>query len=308
MSDFLSTTLEFAMKIKSLLKISSAVLSLAVVTSVSARAADVAPPSPQTVGELSAWGQWVIPSNGRDDGNSCSNGGSEFCGDVWGVGGYAGFAFPMGADWALLIDGTLDYHEETNDVAADRDHNPLYGGLGAHLLSQNSSTPWGVFGVATSAFQNNADEDGSGLILGGGAEMRFTQFYLQGGALFFADDDDDSDIDTLDNLFFARVGGEHEIGPGMLEGSLAVGFGDFDEDSDDKENGEWVQLAVQYEAPLLESVNWFAGYQGDWVRVDEEQAFFHAVKLGITIPIGGGNLPFSTPNFRAPVVNAGEMN
>lgn len=34
----------------------------------------------------------------------------------------------------------------------------------------------------------------------------------------------------------------------------------------------------------------------------------HALKIGIAKPNNGGALPFETPNFRAPITNAGNLN
>lgn len=265
-------------------------------------------------GEISVWGQGVFPTNGLDDGDPCGGGGTEFCGNVWGAGGYAGVQIPVLEGWSLIGDVTLDYHDETNSNSGSRDDDATYAGLGLHIVNDGGAMPWGVFGIVAGG-SNHADSNEYSTVWGFGAEVRRDNLFAQGGYLFNTEDRDS----TIDSLYFVRAGGEYAFANGMIEGSAAFGWGDFDGSAGgggDDDDGTWVQLALQYEAPIANTgVNWFVGYQGDWVHVDEtccggdvERAFFHTAKVGLKVPFGGRNLPFKTPNFRAPLTNADEMN
>lgn len=275
---------------------------------------DVNGPSSGMAGELSVWGQGVLPTNGLDDGDSCNAGGTEFCGNVLGAGGYAGIEFPVLNGWSLIGDVTFDYHEETNSDPDDRDRAATYAALGAHLVNNSGPVSWGVFGLVAGG-DRHAETGNYNTVWGFGAEARRDNLFAQGGYLFNTEDKDG----TIDSLYFVRGGGEYEFANGMIEASALLGWGDFDGSSgggSDDDESWWTQLALQYEAPIVQTgMNWFVGYQGDWLHVDErccggdlEHVFLHTVKVGLTIPLGGGALSFKTPNFRAPLSNADELN
>ncbi len=258
--------------------------------------------------ELSIWGQGVVPVDGLDDGEPCSGLGSEFCAGVFGGGASFAIELPFGARWSVIGDGLYDYHEETDENSNDRKFPAAFRSFGVHVVKETEAISWGAFGVALAA-RNHADRENTGLILGGGTEVRFDRVFAQAGGLFFVDEGGNI-YDTIEDLYFLRAGGDLPIGPGLFEASAAVGIGDFDED-EQVSDGLWVQATAEYRAPLIGDLNWFLGYQGDFVRLREpgetEQALFHTIKVGLSYAFGGG-ITFQTPNFRAPIVNAGEMN
>ncbi len=262
-------------------------------------------------GEIAGWGSVVTPTNTSINGNDCDSGATEYCATVFGVGGYAGAQYAFSPNWSVIVDGTIDYHEETNSNSANRDDPAIYGAVGAHLVTEYGPYDVGVFGTLIG--HGNHAQPGGSSVAGFGAEVRRDNLFFQGGALFGLQNDDDE----LDNMFFVRGGGEYEVGPGVIEASAAYGWGDFEGPSGGGNNddpSDWVQWAVQYEAPIPNTrVNWFAGYQGDFVRVDEgpnaiERTILHTFMLGVKIKLNDKRLPFKTPNFRAPVTNADEFN
>ena len=261
-------------------------------------------------GEIAGWASVVTPSNELQ---ACSASRTEYCATVFGGGAYAGVQFALTPDWSVIVDGTFDYHEESNSDSAEQDDPAIYGAVGAHLVTEYGLYDVGLFGTLI-GHGNHAAFGGSS-VAGFGAEVRRGSIFLQGGALFGLQGDDDE----LDNMYFVRGGGEYEVGPGVIEASAAYGWGDFEGASGGGANddeSDWVQWAVQYEAPIPNTrVNWFAGYQGDFVSVDErpegntlEQAILHTFMLGVKIKLNDKRLPFKTPNFRAPVTNADEFN
>lgn len=262
-------------------------------------------------GEVSAMAQYVITADGRDGGTSdCSGGsGGDFCDNAAGIGGYLGYYIPTSNGWAIYSDVTLDIHHNTaQSLGSSENEYAVYSGLGIHLIDGSSDNPWGIFGVIANG-KSNAEDDPAGIVLGVGAEKRFGDSYIQGGHLVL---DEDDDSDTLNDLTFVKAGHGFVFGNAVLDTSLAYGQGDFDEGPNDDE-GKWVQLAIKYQAPINDSLSWFVGYQGDYVKVDRgsdyDKATFHSIQLGVTMPFGAGaKSPFKTPNFRAPLVNADEMN
>lgn len=277
--------------------------------------------APQAVsGEFSLWAQGVLPTNTLSDGFECSDPptDTEFCSGVFGFGGYAGVSVPVSDSWSLLGDLTIDTHWQTSEDR-DADENPFYGGVGLHLVNDAGATKWGVFGLAAGGM-NNEDDESVGTVFGGGGEVRWNNVFAQAGIVHYFPTDVSGD-DTIETLYFGRVGGELDLGPGMLEASFAIGGGDFEESRDDNDPALWVQAAAEYEMPLTDYINAFVGYQGDFVRVDDStgevdpfdnsginRSFFHTIRGGIVIPFGGEPLPFKTPNLRAPLTSAGEMN
>ena len=264
-------------------------------------------------GEIAGWASVVAPTNGLDGGDSCgAGGGTEFCATVFGGGAYGGVQFAVTPGWSVIVDGTFDYHDETNSSSGSRNDDAVYGALGVHLVTDYGPYDVGVFGTAIWASAHATSDEIRGMY-GAGAEVRRDNIFLQGGALFSTIVEDEN----IDHMFFIRGGGEYEVGPGVIEASAAYGFGDFDGSNgggDERDDSDWVQWAIQYEAPIPNTrANWFAGYQGDFVRVNEpsddlERAIFHTFMLGVKVKLNGNRLPFKTPNFRAPIVNADEMN
>lgn len=277
--------------------------------------------APQAVsGELSIWLQGVIPtgtSNDEEpdafDAPSCSDeGSSDFCAGVLGLGGYAGVSVPVGNTMSVIADLTIDAHSETDAEASVRADHAFYGAIGVHLVHDAGDTQWGVFGIAAGGM-NNEDDDAIGPVFGGGGEVRWHNIFAQAGVLHYFPTDIEGD-DTIETLYFGRAGGELDLGPGMIEASLAVGGGDFDESREENDSALWVQVAAEYEMPITGYINGFVGYQGDYVRVDDssadaiDQTFLHTVRAGLTVPFGAEGLAFKTPNFRAPLSSAGELN
>lgn len=261
-------------------------------------------------GSLSVWGQGVLTTNGRDDGLSCDNGGTEFCADVLGYGASANLHLPLAAGWSVITDGLFDYHDETNSISSRRNDDALYYSFGLHLVNDEGAAPWGLFALIASG-ENHANESDLGTLLGVGFEIQLSAFFIQSGLLTYVGSDVISD-DTLDNVYFIRGGTRLRLADGLLTTSAAVGIGDSDQTVFEYNPGSWVQFAAQYERPITQNINWFIGYQGDYVWVrdsnETEEVVFHAIKAGLKIPFGNYEVPFDTPNFRAPAVNAGEMN
>lgn len=274
----------------------------------------MAAPTSQIGGEFSLWGMGVIPTHGIDDSSACDAGGTEFCsGLVGGYGGQASVYVPLGDTWSFSGDMLTEFHTETNSNANNRDEPAVYTAIGLHFVNEsNPDLIWGgfVFGANGS---NHADNDVSGPVIGAGVEAELASFKFQVGGLMIVDPNDAVD-DAIGDMIFVGVGRDFAFANGVISAGAMYGFGDFDEDrnGDSNDAGTWAQISLDYEAPLGNTgMNWTAGYQGDFVSVGEpsdvEEAMFHSVKLGISIPFGAGAGPFSTPNFRAPITNAGEM-
>ncbi|MEN0001157.1 MAG: hypothetical protein AAF940_09750 [Pseudomonadota bacterium] len=273
-------------------------------------------------GELSAWVQGILTTNREDlsAGSSVAaecepNTLSDLCGETLGVGIYAALFAPVG-DFTIIGDLTIDIHGTTNSDEPDDNLSGHYGAVGLHTLYGQGPTQYGgfgVFGAGTTLDQSpQSDEDGA-LFAGGGLQVVHNNYFVQAGAVFGLFPD--SEV-NLDNLFFVRAGGAFEVGPGVFEASGAFGFGDFDGDDGDppqRDDSYWVQATAEYSAPLVDKIDWFARYQGDFLQTSDsngsrERVLIHTVALGITVPFGGGRAPVSTPNFRAPIVAADELN
>ncbi|WP_432474363.1 hypothetical protein [Amphritea sp. HPY] len=258
-------------------------------------------------GEVSIGYQHVFITNEGLDGSD-----DEFDESANGSFVYLGGFKSLDSGAGLYADLTIDHHKSTE---TDNDDDSEYYSFGLHyIVNAEEHDPWGVFGFYAVG-KNNGDDDDAGPVWGLGAEKRFmNNYYLQGGYMEYIGDEDNNDDDTMHDMIFARLGGEKAISRGSLTGSMAVGYGDFDEDSgaDEKDNGTWVQFAFTYEAPINETINWYVGYQADWLEVDEpdsetESGLMNSVQLGIAIPFGDNKTPFKTPNFRAPLTNAGHL-
>ena len=285
----------------------------ALVTAVSVGLSATPSISQEIGGEFSVWGMGVIPTGYVSDGDGCDDGSESVCAAVLGWGGSGAVYVPLGQDKSLSFDGMYEFHFETALDVDDRDDSPIYGSVGVHLTDEtNPDMPWGGF-VFLASGSNNSDNGTAGPVAGLGAEAMVSGFTVQAGGMFLLQTDNNAD-DTLENLYFVGLSKEFALGNGNLTAGAMYGFGDFDEDSDpgDEDPGTWYQVSLDYIAPFGNNgMNWYAGYQGDFLSVDDgaiESAMFHSVKIGINIPIGGGAGPFRTPNFRVPLVNAGEFN
>lgn len=302
------------MSMMTFVRTSALVAALASVGVGSALAADVADPrfgdqAPGWSGEARVWLQGLVPTFVTTDEGHCGEDGDDYCASVLGVGGYVAAGGPAHDNWSILFDVTSEYHE--NMSTGDPESDALYVGFGGHILSGNPAHQMGVFAVALTGGNHGVDSP-MGAVLGAGFEARHENRFMQTGALFAVGDPDQ--FDTLGSLFFLRLGGEHQFGHGTLEASTAFGIGDFQNDPDsDDAIGIWNQVAVDYVAPLTGRHDWFIGYQGDFLFVTEddsaeEQMLLHSVRLGIRHSFGAGDLPFETPNFRAPATFAAEFN
>lgn len=261
-------------------------------------------------GETSLWIQGVKATNGIDDGSRCNAGGTEFCASAPGFGAYGGtlFALPNGAQ--LYGDLTFDFHRETDSDSTSRSHPARYAGLGLHYLFEMAGNPSGAF-LTTMIADNHADSDKSGVLLGAGLETMWNDYYVQAGYAHTITPTSSSNIDGPEDFFFAKAGRTFDFAGGELEASLMVGSGDF-EDGNPVAPGDFLQIGLRYTAPLGNTkLNWFAGYQGDYVSSSGgsfEQVFLHTAQIGIEMTFGGQRSPFKTPNFRAVMSNAGEIN
>lgn len=262
--------------------------------------------------ELSFWGMGVFTSNGTHDGtSSCSAGVNAFCDDVFGYGGAASVYFPLGKGISFSADILHESHADTNDGPSAGNGQAQYSSLGLHLTRDaNPNMPWGGF-IFTAIGESNTENDTFGPVFGFGGEIMLAGFQVQTGRIGLLENRDVSD--NMDHFYYVGVAREFDIWNGALTAGAIYGQGDFDAGPDD-DQGKWVNISLTYEAPLGQSkMNWFVGYEADYMRVDQEfagtdKAIFHALKAGITIPLGAGKGPFQTPNFRAPLVNADAMN
>lgn len=265
----------------------------------------------QASGDVSVWGMGVITSHGKDESDRCDPNG-EFCANVLGWGASASVHTKFSDSYSVSADLFYEFHGDTNADSGDRNDHASYGHLGVHLINEsNPNMPWGGFMFLASG-ANLADDDSAGPVLGFGAEIMVSDFVIQGGGMWLLDRSNAED--TLENMAFIGVSHDWQMGNGVLKTGVMLGTGDFEEDTPQYDKGNWGQLSVFYEAPLGNgNMNWFAGYQLDYVDGfgggNLDKALFHAVKIGITIPLGnGGGSKFKTPNFRAPLTAAGEMN
>ncbi len=255
------------------------------------------------------YGFALDPSGAIDDGVSCGAGAREFCGDVIGWGGYAGITLDGPAGGSVYADLRFEIHDETNSVEALGDEHGRFISLGLHWIDEtNPSRPWGVFGVLAGGTPN-ASISSFGPTLGLGAEIELGGYQVQGGALVFAGESTD---DVLSDLLFLGVGREYDLGTGVLDWGLMLGTGDFNNSGPTKD-GDWVQFEVTYRHRLgTGPYSILAGYQYDFIDVPDpvipNEAGFHTVKLGISRTFGGGKGRFETPNFRAPLTTAGDLN
>ncbi len=261
-------------------------------------------------GELSAWGMGVVVANAYDGGGDCSVGETEFCSDVLGWGAAASAYVPLNGNMSMSTDLFYEYHGESNSQSGSRDEDATYGHLGSHLTNEsNPDMPWGGFAFMTSG-SNHANGDSAGPVLGFGGEVKVSDYVIQvGGMWLVGDKGRDAGVEDMG---FIGVSRDWQMAKGVLKTGFVLGNGDFESSNDTYNKGTWGQFNVFYEAPLGNgNMNWFVGYQGDYVHVYQtfghDQASFHALKVGITIPLGGGAGAFKTPNFRAPITNADEM-
>ncbi|WIY24488.1 hypothetical protein [Parasedimentitalea psychrophila] len=261
--------------------------------------------------ETEFWLQQVIPSGAKDDGVSCANGGTELCSTASGGGVYAGGLVTFENDHQIYLDFTYDEHGETHSTPSSRNDNARYHGFGLHYSLGSEQAPWGLFATWADA-NNHADDEHGGPLFGIGAEKAWGNTFVQGGYMHMAGDGLDPDHDGIEDMAYMNIGHSHALFNGLLVGNLAAGFGDFEESSD-HDDGEWLQLGLRYQQPISDNWGWFIGYQGDFVRVGrefiDEQATFHSVLFGLNLSFGNKSRSrFKTPNFRAPIVNAGELN
>ncbi|WP_158980330.1 hypothetical protein [Parasedimentitalea maritima] len=261
--------------------------------------------------ETDIWLQKVNPAGAMDDGESCDSGGTELCASASGGGVYAGGLVSFENGNQLYLDFTYDEHGETHSNPSSRNDNARYHGYGLHYSLGNPKSPWGIFATWANA-NNNADDEHGGPLFGFGAEKAWGNTFVQAGYMHMADDGLDPDHDGIEDMTYMNIGHSRPLFKGLLTGNLAAGFGDFEESSD-HDDGEWIQFGLRYQQPISERLDWFIGYQGDFVRVGrtliDEQATFHSVYFGLSLSFGNKTRSrFKTPNFRAPIVNAGEMN
>lgn len=255
-------------------------------------------------GVFSLGSQVVMPSTTEQD--------DEFGENVFGIEAYSGVHIPVDETKATYIDLRFDYHEETDNGDANEEYG-MYFSLGAHYLWNVNDNPTGIFGAVATG-NSLEEEDDVDLIYMVGVEKRFGDFSTQIGYARSNDvGNNSSDIDTLENLIFIRTG-YHKDG---FNGSIAYGDGDFDDDTgdaDDKNDGHWMQVEVSYERSWGEHLNWYVGYEYDYVKLkttafeDSESARMHRLSLGIKVPFGNTSSPFTTPNLTAPVTWSGELN
>ncbi len=275
-------------------------------------------------GEASAWAQFVQPTNTDRGGDDCEGDSpsDEYCTGVAGAGLYAGALIALPSGGLVYADLNIDGHlASTDDDPARASENARYAGLGLHYIIDDGTDPWGVYATVVRANNHVDTDDTSGVMAGLGAEKYWGTYYVQGGFMLNtadgADTDDigDDDIDGMVNFAYLRTGSEWALANGTVDGSLAAGRGKATGLDEDAATMNWVQLAVTYSAPIDDTdLEWFVGYQGDYVDGVEadntgfEGTMLNSLQAGITINFGDRQSPFKTPNFRAPVSNAGELN
>lgn len=262
-------------------------------------------------GEVSAWGQGVLPTFGLEVNEDCAiTGDPELCTNAFGYGVDANINYALGSNLLASVDILHENHGSTN--VFEPDNTASYLSYGVHLTrTTNPDMPWGAFVFGASVSSQNADSDDAGPFIGAGAEIMLSGYTIQAGGLFHQGDL--TATDTLENLYFVGVERGFQLGQGKLTVGGMIGFGDHNESATTDAPGSWVQANIEYRAPLGSSnLEWFVGYQGDFVYVDEtgdvDQGLLNSVKLGISMPFGRGAGPFATPNFRAPLTNAGHLN
>lgn len=221
----------------------------------------------EVVGEITLWGYGIVPSDVLIDSATCDSGGTQYCQKETGGGGYAALQVPLVMGWSVMGDLRLDYHEEMTLEASAPADNASYVGTGLHLLKEAGDTTFGVFGVHAQGDNHNVS-DNWGPAYGFGGEVRYDHVFLQGGYMFGTNDEDD----TVDELYFIRLGGEREIAGGTVDAAVAYGFGDldgqFNTDLDEEDDSQWGQIELAYERPLAETgIHGFIGYQGDYVHI-----------------------------------------
>ena len=257
------------------------------------------------------WMQTVNPSGGIEGPETCNNGGTELCATSGGSGVYVGSGMTFENGHQVFLDFTYDEHEETNAYTPSRNDDARYHGLGLHYTMGSEHAPWGLFATWVDA-NNHADGDQGGPLYGLGAEKAWGNTSVQLGYMHMADDGLDRDHDGVEDMAYVNLSHSRALFKGEFTGNLAVGFGDFEESSDE-DDGEWLQLGLRYQQPISDKLDWFVAYQGDFVRVGrtriDEQATFNTLKFGLSLSLGNKKRSrFKTPNFRTPIVNAGEMN
>lgn len=299
-------------------------------------------------GNVAIWGQIVSPSgysaSGYEEelfgfdlyegtrtcdsytGNFWGGPASNFCQGDWGFGGDARAHYDFGTGHAIQLEMMFDYHRELDSEEDDEDDaHSIHGAAGGHLIFRQATTAFGLFaGLAGTAHLD--DDDRSAHAFGGGEAAAFmnnsTLFGQLGYATAIAGDD------GVGNLIFGRVGARHFFTPNTrLEGSLAYGYSS-DAEIGDGETMNWLQLAANIEHQLDQHpISFFAGYQGDhlrvrsawddgfWVGNEEQSTWVHTLKAGVRLSFGGtlqhedryGARTFDFTNLRAPLSYADDL-
>ncbi|MEM9972447.1 MAG: hypothetical protein AAF762_15315, partial [Pseudomonadota bacterium] len=277
----------------------------------------VAPePMRAAYGELRFGAGIVVPHFTLDDGDTCGDGGTEFCKHALLVSGYGGAYIPVSSDWSLITDLALDYHGSTDD-SSDSGEALRYAAVGLHAVYEAGARPWGVFVMFGHNSAHEVPEEAPDFA-GVGFEMMLEDFWVQVGGVHTWEDG--NDVDGIDSLYFVRGGRDFDVGQGTLRLSAALGFGDSDADDGggiNDDDGHWAQLSARYFSPLNDNMEWFVGYQGDLVSIDEtteplERSFVSGFEIGLRMAFGAdgstsNRLPFETPNLRAPLSYAGDF-
>lgn len=317
------------MKAKLLVTASAAVIALASMAGMGANAADVAYPTiayPQTfvpeqvwAAQIGLWGGAFLP---HYDDDCC-----DFKTNAFGFGGEARGIYEFSPGRALQLEILAVAHTGTSDQGSTSDKSgAMHVAAGGHLIHRDDRRAWGLFGGLTG--EKFVEEPESGMSAFVGAEyahfMDATTLYIQGGGLLglWAGG---GGAEPWAQGVFGRVGARHFFTPNSkLEASIAGGVGhtvdvDF---SDDKDPLAWFQGALEYEHKISDGpLSLFAGYKGDYVRVEEpgccaESVWVHAVKLGVRMSLGqdtllaqdrSGAATFTFVDLSAPLMYADEL-
>lgn len=260
-------------------------------------------------GTLGLYAMSVRATGSVDDGLACGASSGEFCGDVRGIGAYAGFQRPVGAGRSVYLDFWAEWHEETHSDKTLRNEEGTYGAFGLHFIDEtDADRPWGLFGLLAFG-DSNADPASYGPVLGLGGEFEIAGYQVQGGGLFQVGNKDEG---VLENLGFVGVGRQYDLGASSLDWGLILGHGDFNTGPGAQE-GDWVQVSLNYTRAMGSSgFEIYAGYQFDYIDIPDpsipNETELHTLKLGISKSFGAGPARFKTPNFRAPLTSAGDLN
>jgi hypothetical protein len=280
---------------------------------------------PQTSGNIGLWLGAFYPRQYWDE----DGGNFDFKTNAFGFGGEARGIHEFAPGTAIQLELMGAGHTRTDDDGCCGDKTgALHIAAGGHWIHRNPAWAWGLFAGATHEKFAEEQEGGINAFFGGEAAHfapRHTWYAQLGGITNITNWDNDAE--PWHSGIFGRVGFRFfHTDYTKLEVSLAAGSGDTinDNDNGDKDPLKWFQAALEYEhMPMGSPFSLFAGYQADYVRVDEgdggccdESVWVHVFKVGVRMAINQPSLraqdlrgagTFTFPNLFAPLVYADEL-